>query len=72
MTILSQNRNTGITAWKRLSQWLQAFGEALDFDPLDQVADAFNRKVSELEKTVSDLNRKVSELENTVNCSKVE
>ncbi|MBT8167498.1 MULTISPECIES: hypothetical protein [Roseobacteraceae] len=55
MTILSQSRNAGITGWKRLFGWLQAFDEALDFDPVDQAIGDLNRRVSELEKIVSDL-----------------
>lgn len=62
MTILSESRNASTTGWKRLFVWLQALEEALDYDPSNRAIGDLNRKVSELEKAVSDLNaRPVSE-----------
>ena len=42
----------------RLLAWLGAFDSALDHDPTEQVISSLNRRVSELEQTVSILRQR--------------
>ncbi len=55
MTTTNEHTSGRNSGWHKLSQWLKAFDESFDYDPVDPSVDRLIEKISQLEDTVRDL-----------------
>lgn len=60
MSFNTETSNQRIGGWRKLSQWIRAFDESLDFDPIEYTLAQANRNVSQLETRVQELENRLT------------
>ena len=61
MTTTNEHTSGRNSGWHKLSQWLKAFDESFDYDPVETGVDRLNRQIAQIENTLRDLETRLAD-----------